>query len=182
VPTPVRSGARRRSGTWPLAAVTSARSETASRDARQLSPRSAAAAIAEAWVAQSRARASGNPAVSRRAAGELAQPVARRAISAAAERILTTSTHVPAGRCRVASHPRPRSVRVPLMPMLHGCGFQGCSTFTLSTYCVEHELLVRASKESERLHGATSDLTADAPLTAAVGEEAQQQEEQPAAL
>jgi hypothetical protein len=36
------------------------------------------------------------------------------------------------------------------MPMLHGCAFEGCSTFTLSTYCVEHELLVRALKESER--------------------------------
>lgn len=38
------------------------------------------------------------------------------------------------------------------MPMLHGCAFPECSTFTLSTYCVEHELLVRAMKESERGH------------------------------
>jgi hypothetical protein len=38
------------------------------------------------------------------------------------------------------------------MPMLHGCAYPGCSTFTLSTYCVEHELLVRAVKESERGH------------------------------
>jgi hypothetical protein len=38
------------------------------------------------------------------------------------------------------------------MPMLHRCAFSGCSTFTLSTYCVEHELLVRATKESERGH------------------------------
>lgn len=38
------------------------------------------------------------------------------------------------------------------MPMLHGCAFPGCSTFTLSTYCVEHELLVRVLKESERTH------------------------------
>jgi hypothetical protein len=38
------------------------------------------------------------------------------------------------------------------MPMLHGCAYPGCSTFTLSTYCVEHELLVRALKESERGH------------------------------
>lgn len=36
------------------------------------------------------------------------------------------------------------------MPMLHGCAFPGCTTLTLSTYCVEHELLVRAVKESER--------------------------------
>ena len=46
------------------------------------------------------------------------------------------------------------------MPMLHGCAFPGCSTFTLSTYCVEHELLVRAVKESERAQA--TDLTADA--------------------
>jgi hypothetical protein len=38
------------------------------------------------------------------------------------------------------------------MPMLHGCAFPGCSTLTLSTYCVEHELLARAAKESERTH------------------------------
>lgn len=38
------------------------------------------------------------------------------------------------------------------MPMLHGCAFPGCSTLTLSTYCVEHELLIRAAKESERQH------------------------------
>lgn len=38
------------------------------------------------------------------------------------------------------------------MPMLHGCAFPGCSTFTLSTYCIEHELLARAVKESERDH------------------------------
>ncbi|HUJ55757.1 MAG TPA: hypothetical protein VLW49_07195 [Gaiellaceae bacterium] len=36
------------------------------------------------------------------------------------------------------------------MPMLHGCAFPGCSTLTLSTYCVEHELLIRAAKQSER--------------------------------
>lgn len=55
------------------------------------------------------------------------------------------------------------------MPMLHGCAFPGCSTFTLSTYCVEHELLVRAMKESERGHPvAHEDATAaaDAALTA----------------
>lgn len=37
-----------------------------------------------------------------------------------------------------------------LMPMLHGCAFHGCETFTLSTYCVEHELLIRAEIETER--------------------------------
>ena len=64
------------------------------------------------------------------------------------------------------------------MPMLHGCAFPGCSTFTLSTYCVEHELLVRAVKESERAHAtdltaaADTALTADAALTAAAPEAA----------
>jgi hypothetical protein len=64
------------------------------------------------------------------------------------------------------------------MPMLHGCAFPGCSTFTLSTYCVEHELLVRALKESERAHAADASLAADAalaadaPLTAAAPEAA----------
>jgi hypothetical protein len=65
------------------------------------------------------------------------------------------------------------------MPMLHGCAFPGCSTFTLSTYCVEHELLVRAVKESERTHGTlVDDRPEDAPLTAATQREAQE----PAAL
>jgi hypothetical protein len=53
-----------------------------------------------------------------------------------------------------------------LMPMLHGCAFPGCSTFTLSTYCVEHELLVRAMKESERAHAADASLDADTALSA----------------
>jgi len=52
------------------------------------------------------------------------------------------------------------------MPMLHGCAFPGCSTFTLRTYCVEHELLVRAMKESERAHAADASLAADAALAA----------------
>ena len=52
------------------------------------------------------------------------------------------------------------------MPMLHGCAFPGCSTFTLSTYCVEHELLARAVKESERAHAADVSLAADAALAA----------------
>jgi hypothetical protein len=65
------------------------------------------------------------------------------------------------------------------MPMLHGCAFPGCSTFTLSTYCVEHELLVRALKESERTHAAPlNEQAADAPLSADTAAEAQE----PAAL
>ena len=60
------------------------------------------------------------------------------------------------------------------MPMLHGCAFPGCSTFTLSTYCVEHELLARAVKESERTHGPlVDDRPEDAPLTAATQHQAQ---------
>jgi hypothetical protein len=36
----------------------------------------------------------------------------------------------------------------------------------LSTYCVEHELLTRAVKESERAHVLEDVAVADAPLTA----------------
>ena len=64
------------------------------------------------------------------------------------------------------------------MPMLHGCAFPGCSTFTLSTYCVEHELLVRALKESERAHALVDEHPEDAALTADPASQAQQ----PAAL
>lgn len=48
--------------------------------------------------------------------------------------------------------------------MLHGCAFPGCTTLTLSTYCVEHELLIRAVKESERHQEDDADvqLTAEA--------------------
>jgi hypothetical protein len=58
------------------------------------------------------------------------------------------------------------------MPMLHGCAFPGCSTFTLSTYCVEHELLARALKESERTHAVATELAAadEAPTAAAQAE------------
>jgi hypothetical protein len=60
------------------------------------------------------------------------------------------------------------------MPMLHGCAFPGCSTFTLSTYCVEHELLVRAVKESERTHGVSSvERAEDAAMSADPAGEAQ---------
>ena len=57
------------------------------------------------------------------------------------------------------------------MPMLHGCAFRGCETFTLSTYCFEHELLIRAEVEAERSqHAARDEPTAglaDAPRAAA---------------
>jgi hypothetical protein len=48
------------------------------------------------------------------------------------------------------------------MPMLHGCAFPGCCTLTLSAYCVEHELLIRAVKESERQHEHETAAAADA--------------------
>jgi hypothetical protein len=69
-------------------------------------------------------------------------------------------------------------VKLLLMPMLHGCAFPGCSTFTLSTYCVEHELMVRALKESERAQHAEAERAEDAPLTAETHREATE----PAAL
>jgi hypothetical protein len=43
------------------------------------------------------------------------------------------------------------------MPMLHGCAFQDCQTFTLSTYCYEHELVLRAELEFERTRLAARD-------------------------
>jgi hypothetical protein len=63
------------------------------------------------------------------------------------------------------------------MPMLHGCAFSGCTTFTLSTYCIEHELLIRALKESERAHvahplDADAESEAGTVLTATADEEA----------
>jgi hypothetical protein len=88
-------------------------------------------------------------------------------------------SHVPVSGFDVASHLLLETVNVLLMPMLHGCAFPGCSTFTLSTYCVEHELLVRAVKESERIHAPSHDLASDAPLTAGAAEEAQRQEPAP---
>jgi len=65
------------------------------------------------------------------------------------------------------------------MPMLHGCAFPGCSTFTLSTYCVEHELLVRALKESERAHAISA---VDEPLTAELESGGADVAQQPAQL
>jgi len=65
------------------------------------------------------------------------------------------------------------------MPMLHGCAFPGCSTFTLSTYCVEHELLVRALKESERAHTLSA---LDEPLTAELETDGAELASEPAQL
>ncbi len=52
------------------------------------------------------------------------------------------------------------------MPMLHGCAFPECTTLTLSTYCVEHELLARAAKESERTQN-SDEFDPEAALVAA---------------
>ncbi|HZT93726.1 MAG TPA: hypothetical protein VE985_04525 [Gaiellaceae bacterium] len=43
------------------------------------------------------------------------------------------------------------------MPMLHGCAFPACETLTLSTYCFEHELVIRAELEAERTQLAARD-------------------------
>ena len=43
------------------------------------------------------------------------------------------------------------------MPMLHGCAFSGCETFTLSTYCFEHEQFIRSELEAERAELAARD-------------------------
>ena len=43
------------------------------------------------------------------------------------------------------------------MPMLHGCAFDGCDTFTLSTYCFEHERFIRSEAEAERAQLAARD-------------------------
>jgi hypothetical protein len=62
-----------------------------------------------------------------------------------------------------------RSDYSPAMPMLHGCAFPGCSTFTLSTYCIEHELMARALKESERAAHASPALEAEDVMLATAG-------------
>jgi hypothetical protein len=49
------------------------------------------------------------------------------------------------------------------MPMLHSCGFSGCDTRTLSTYCLEHEVVVRAKMLAEQMESADA---RDEPLSA----------------
>jgi hypothetical protein len=53
------------------------------------------------------------------------------------------------------------------MPMLHSCSFEGCDTRTLSTYCLEHEVVVRAKMLAERMEAVEA---RDAPLTAELAE------------
>jgi hypothetical protein len=49
------------------------------------------------------------------------------------------------------------------MPMLHSCGFPGCEIRTLSTYCLEHEVQIRAKMLAERVQAADA---CDEPLSA----------------
>ena len=53
------------------------------------------------------------------------------------------------------------------MPMLHSCSFAGCDTRTLSTYCLEHEVVVRAKMLAERMEAAEA---RDEPVTAELAE------------
>jgi len=156
--TPASSGERRRGGSLASSAIIRSRREFARRKARQRFPAAAASAMADARAAHSRARTRGIPPAPE-ACGRAAppQPAVTSTTRVAAVTNLDTFPLLPAIRPNVASHSRPRTVKVLLMPMLHGCAFPGCSTFTLSTYCVEHELLVRALKESERTHTASLD-------------------------
>ena len=148
----------------PFAVITSSRREDASCWARQLFPTFAASATANARLAHSRASTGGTPRLASCCGlAEPPQPAATSTTRAASEQILNMFRDVPAIGSNVASLFPPRAVKVLLMPMLHGCAFPGCSTFTLSTYCVEHELLVRAVKESERTHTLSP---VDEPLTA----------------
>ena len=53
------------------------------------------------------------------------------------------------------------------MPMLHSCSFPGCEIRTLSTYCLEHEVQVRAKMLAERVQAADA---SDEPLSAEAAE------------
>jgi len=53
------------------------------------------------------------------------------------------------------------------MPMLHSCSFAGCDTRTLGTYCLEHEVVVRAKMLAERMQAAEA---RDEPVTAELAE------------
>ncbi len=178
--TPVPSGDLSLAGTRPCADMTSSRREEASCKARQLFPLFAATATADARLAHSRASTRGTPrAASFGDRAEPPQPAATSTTRAAAKTVLDIARYVPAIGLHVAFPFRSRTVKVLLMPMLHGCAFPGCSTFTLSTYCVEHELLVRALKESERAHAISA---VDEPLTAELESGGADVAQQPAQL
>ena len=52
--------------------------------------------------------------------------------------------------------------------MLHSCSFTGCETLTLSTYCFEHERVVRSEVEAERAHSPARDEPTARELAATV--------------
>lgn len=56
------------------------------------------------------------------------------------------------------------------MPMLHSCSFPGCETRTLSTYCLEHEVVTRTKMHAERLDAAGVRDASDEPLSAELTE------------
>jgi hypothetical protein len=181
--TALTSGDLSLTGTRLWAETTSSRREVASCKARQLFPPFAATATADARLAHSRASTRGTPgAGSFRGCAEAPQP-ARRPARADATRIFRIFRCLPVIGPKLAFLFPSSTVKVLLMPMLHGCAFPGCSTFTLSTYCVEHELLVRALKESERTqHAALVELEADAPMTAELESGGADVAQQPAQL
>jgi hypothetical protein len=51
--------------------------------------------------------------------------------------------------------------------MLHSCALPGCEIRTLSTYCLEHEVQVRAKMLAERVQAADA---CDEPLSAEAAE------------
>ena len=58
------------------------------------------------------------------------------------------------------------------MPMLHSCSFPGCETRTLTPYCLEHEVLIRAQMQAEReqaLGALDEPLSAEAAEVASTG-------------
>jgi len=63
------------------------------------------------------------------------------------------------------------------MPMLHSCAARGCKTLTLSTYCVDHELLRRLELQLER----EGPVTAEQPPTLKMGGSPDRRREEPAA-
>ncbi len=65
------------------------------------------------------------------------------------------------------------------MPMLHSCAFRDCATLTLSTYCIEHEMLMRALRESERPHQHEAPVATAAAATAAAPDAADPHEPAP---
>lgn len=55
------------------------------------------------------------------------------------------------------------------MPMLKTCTFNGCTTRTLTTFCLEHEVLARVRANAERAEAASA---SDEPLSSEVAEAA----------